>query len=76
MIEKPAEMGRFYFCNGKYKLWCEDKRGFECQAPEQVKGGKTNENSNVFCSAVSFINFLCMKLEKSKTGFFQPKTKQ
>jgi hypothetical protein len=40
MVDKPAEVGRYFFVGGKYKLWCEDKRGYECMSPEQVKGGR------------------------------------
>ncbi len=75
MIEKPAEVGRYIFSNGKYKLWCEDKRGMECLAPEQVKENKAADNSGVFSSAVAFLNFLSLTIEKGPQGFFQPQTK-
>lgn len=76
LVEKPAEVGRYYFVNGKYKLWSEDKRGLECMAPEQVREGKVSDNSDVFCSGVAFINYLSFAIEKTKQGFFQPKTKE
>lgn len=40
-----------------------------------MKGGSASDSSNVFCSAVTFINFLSLNIDKQPTGFFQPRSK-